>query len=154
MAVKTEAVTKLTMKTMEAQPTLDLLAKLEKKGGKEIHPLVRVFGICKRFKPGESDNGPYIRFVGQFKGINLDTKKEYVSGAFLAPKMIEEALWGVMKDQELNDVQFAFEIGCKFEATAATKYVYTAQSLIKPAENDPVALLERQVAQAALPAPK
>lgn len=150
-----ESVTKLTMKTMNAQPSMEELAKLEKKTGAENYlALARVVGIAKKFRPGEVDGKPYVRFAGQFKGTNLRDKSEYTSGAAIFPKMIEEQLWAVMGGEEVNDVQFAFEIGCKFDASAATKYVYTARALTKPAENDPLVLLERQVAQAALPAPK
>lgn len=150
----TESVTKLTMKTMEAQPSMEDLAKLEKKTGAENYlALCRIFGIAKKFKPGSSEHGPFVKFLGQFKGTNLRTKAEYVSGAMLMPKMIEEGLFAVMDAEGVNDIQFAFEIGCKFDKSAATKYVYTAKALTKAAENDPLALLEKQVLQA-LPAPK
>lgn len=151
MAKKTEQVTKLSMKTMECQPSLEVLAKLEKVAGdkaKNYLALADVFGIAKKYKPGESDNGPFIAFLGQFKGINLATGNEYTSGKFFGPKMIEESLWGVMGEGEISDVQFAFRIGCKYDASAATKYVYVAESLIKPAENDALAMLQRSASLA------
>lgn len=145
-----ETLKKLTMKAIEAQPSLDDLAKLEKQGKGASIDVADIFGIAMKFKPGESAHGAYIRFAGRFKATNLRTKKVYESGAFLAPKMIEESLWAVMKAEEVNEVQFAFRIGVKFDPAAATKYVYTATALTKPAENDPLAMLEKQVHTALL----
>lgn len=38
-------------------------------------------------------------------------------------------------------IQFAFRIGVERDDTAATGYIYTAESLIEPEENDPLELL-------------
>lgn len=142
--MKVETVRKISMKTMEAQPSMEDLAKMEKlTGEKNYLAVAQVFGIAKKFRPGESDNGPFVRFLGQFKGVNVRSKTEYLAGAAFFPKPIEEALFGAMDPEAPNDVQFAFEIGVKFAAEAATKYEYVCRSLIKPAENDALALLQR-----------
>jgi len=142
---KIEQLTRLTMKGMEAQPSMDDLAKLEKAAKGTVLQLVEVFGIANKFKPGEKDGKQFIKFLGQFKGTNLRTKNVYQSGAAFFPRMIEEGLWGVMGGDGPANVQFAFRIGVKFDASAATKYVYTAESLTPPGESDPLALLEKTV---------
>jgi len=143
---KTEQLRKITIGACGAQPDMDTLATLEKGKTKETQRIdvLDVFGIVSRFKPGQSDKGDYIRFIGQFKATNLRTKEVYTSGACIMPKMIEESLWGVL-GEGVNNVQFGFRIGVKFDKDAATKYTYDAVSLLPVAENDPVALLERQV---------
>lgn len=143
---KMEVVRKLSIKTMGATPSLDDLAKLEKVADnkeKNYLAIAHVFGIAKKFRPGETDKGPFIRFLGQFKGINVRTKTEYTAGAAFFPKPIEEGLFGAMDPEAPNDVQFAFEIGVKYDASAATKYEYICRPLIKPAENDALSLLQK-----------
>jgi hypothetical protein len=135
---------------------MELLAKLEKKGQGARADILDVIGIATKYKPGSSDKGEYIRFIGQFKAKNLESGDEFISGAAIFPKMIEESLWGVMGGADVQNVQLAYRIGVKFEKDAATKYVYVATPLLKPSENDPLKLLEATVNDAvrALPAPK
>jgi hypothetical protein len=155
---KLEQIKKITIGTCFAQPDLDLLLKLEKgkdKDGKRM-ALLDVIGIAKKFKPGSSTFGEFVKFVGQFKATNLRTKDVYTSSACILPKMLEEQLWAVMGAGEVGDVQFAFRIGCEYDEKQARKYVYTAISLLPPAENDALSLIERSIADSAkaLPAPK
>jgi hypothetical protein len=153
---KLEQVRKITLGTCGAQPNMELLAKLEKSGGSA--PLLDVYGIASKFKPGQSDKGPFIRFFGSFRAIRHGDKAAFSSTQFIAPKMVEESLWSVMgsggPDGELSNVQFAFRIGCKFDKKAATKYVYSAESLMPVAENDPLVMLQQQLSGKLLAAPK
>ena len=155
MAAKTvvEQLRKITIKNCGATPTLEQLAALEKKGGKAALDILDVFGIAAKFKPGQTDVGEYVRFLGQFKATNLVTKDVYTSAVAIFPKVIEEPLWAAMSGEDVNNVQFAYRIGVKFDASAATKYVYTAIPLTKPSENDPLTAFERSVTLA-LDAPK
>lgn len=160
MATKAaEQLRKITIATCNATPNMELIAKLEKihaKTGDGRQDVLDVFGIAKKFKPGASDKGEFIRFIGQFKGVNLATGEVFISAAAIFPKMIEDALWGVMNADGVSDVQFAYRLGVKYDPKAATKYVYVAVPLTKPAENDALALLEKSVAETlkTLPAPK
>ncbi len=159
MATKVaEQLRKITVATCGATPSMELLAKLEKKGQGARAELMDVFGIVTKYKPGSGDKGEYVRFIGQFKARNLETGDEFTAPAAIFPKMIEESLWGVLKPdgEGTNDVHMAFRIGVKFDKEAAVKYVYVATPLLKPSESDPLALLEKQVGDAikALPAPK
>lgn len=153
---KLEQLRKITLGTCEAQPDMDMLAKLEKSGGSA--PLLDVYGIATKFKPADSDKGPYIRFFGSFRAIRHGDKAAFASGQLIAPKVIEESLWAVMgsggPDGELSNVQFAFRIGAKFDKKAATKYTYTAESLMPVSESDPLVMLQQQLAGKLLAAPK
>lgn len=148
---KIETLKKITLGACESQPDMEILAKLEKNGGNQ--PLLDVYGVATKFKPGQSNYGEYIAFMGNFRAIRHSDKQVFHSGKVILPKMIEEGLWAAM-GPEVNNVQFAFRIGCKFDKKAATKYVYTAESLTPPAENDPVATLEKQLAGKLLAAPR
>lgn len=150
-----EQLRKITIATCLAAPSMELLARLEKKGQGSRADVLDVIGIATKFKPGTSDKGEYVKFIGQFQAKNLETGDEFISGAAIFPKMIEESLWGVM-GQEVTNVRFGYRIGVKYDRDAATKYVYVATPLTKPAENDALKLLAAEIADTikALPAPK
>lgn len=148
---KIETLKKITLGTCEAKPDMEMLAKLEKNGGSQ--PLLDVYGIATKFKPGASQYGEYVAFLGSFRAVRHSDRAAFQSGKIILPKMIEEQLWGVM-GPDVSNVQFAFRIGCKFDKKAATKYVFTAESLTPPAENDPLSVFEKSLAGRALPAPK
>lgn len=154
MAGTPEALRKITLGTINAQPDADEVAKMEK-SGKPL-ALADIFGIARRFKPGVSTLGEYVKFVGQFKAVNLVTKEQFTAPVVILPKFLEEQLYAVMGSNDAaQDVQFGFRISAKYDKKAATKYVYAAASLMKPSENDPLALLEATIAEnaKALPAP-
>lgn len=148
---KIETLRKITIGACGAQPDMDMLAKLEKSGG--VLPVLDVYGIAVKYKPGSSNFGEYVAFMGSFRAIRHADKQAFTSAKLIMPKMIEEGLWGAM-GPETNNVQFAFRIGVKYDKKLATKYAYTAESLTPPAENDPLAILEKQLAGKLLPAPR
>lgn len=150
--VKMEQVRKITLGTIGAQPSLEEIAKMEKTG--MALELADVYGIATKFKPDDSDKGPFVRFYGSFRAVNLRTKQVFTAGTMILPKLIEEGLFAVMSAEGVNNVRFAFRVRAKFDKKAATKYVYAAESLTPTSEDDPVALLERQVFGKALAAPE
>ncbi|MCS6947601.1 MAG: hypothetical protein NZM12_08300 [Steroidobacteraceae bacterium] len=153
MAAKVEILKKITVANCNAQPTAEEIAKMEKNGS--VLPLMDVYGIARKFKPGESDKGPYVKFYGDFKAVNLRSKEVFQSSVLIAPQIVEQPLFAVMSEEGVNNVQFAFRISAKYDKSAATKYVYRAESLLPPADNDPLVLLEKSLAgKLALPAPK
>ncbi len=122
-------------------------------------PIMDVWGIAGRFRAGESDLGPYTRFVGQFKATNLKTGEIFRASACLLPKFLEEDLVAAMtvgESAEVKNAQFGVRIYAKFDKNAATKYIYVADSLVEAATSDAMLALEQQIkgAAAALPAPK
>ena len=154
MAKAAEAIRKITLGTCNAQPTAESIAKMEKTG-RDL-PLMDVFGIARRFKPGVSTLGEYVKFIGQFKAVNLASREEFTAPVVILPKFLEEQLYAVMGAQaEASDVRFGYRISAKHDKKAATKYVYKAASLMKPEENDALAMLEGEIKEAtrALPAP-
>jgi hypothetical protein len=148
---KIETVRKITLGACGAQPDLEQIAKLQKSGGTQ--PLLDVYGVATKYKPGQSNFGEYIAFLGQFRAVRHADKQAFESGKILLPKMLEESLWGVM-GTEVSNVQFAFRIGVKYDKKSATQYSYTAESLLPPSESDPVAMLEKQLSGKLLSAPR
>lgn len=140
-----QTVRKLTMKSMSAQPNIIELVKLHEAAPGETMPLCRLFGRVSKVKPGESDLGSYCKFAGIFKGVNLQTGEAFRSAVALFPKALEEEIEAAMSLPGVESLDFAYEIGAKFDATAATKYVYVFRSLMAPTEHDPLDLLEKQI---------
>mgnify|MGYP003393846661 CR=1 FL=1 len=152
--VKVETVRKLTIKGIMGGK-VDLEALL-KKDGKRMD-LCSVYGIARKFKPDQSDMGAFIRFYGRFRGVNLQTGEMMEAGQAILPGTVQDQLYGAMggTEGEVTEVQFAVKIGVKYNADAATKYVYTVESLQPIAENDPLTMLENSLTERkALPAPK
>ena len=106
--------------------------------------LMRVMGVVRGVTTGESNYGPWAKFKGEFKAINLSTGEEVHSGACLLPPMASDMLQGAFTG---DPVEFAFDIGIKPNETAIG-YEYTVTPLITQ-ESDPLANLA-----ARLPAPK
>lgn len=151
MATEVSTPRKLTLKTIGAQPDFEKLLKADGKRMKLAH----IYGVATKAKPGTSDLGAYVKFLGQFRAVNLATKEVFESSAAILPKFLEEQLFGMLPEGGGN-VEFAIELSAKYDKDAATKYVYEAKSLLPAKENAQLADLTARVNEAvkALPKPK
>jgi len=108
-------------------------------------PIMRVFGTASRAVVGESDNGPWVAFVGQFKAVNLLDGTEHQSGKLFLPDVASDLLEGAVSANEAGSVEFGFDILAVPDESSAVGYVYQANSLIKPAEDDTLLRLEQNL---------
>lgn len=129
-------ISKLTVKTMKAQPARHSV--------KAETMVATIYGRCTDKKVGTSDHGEYIRFLGEFEGVNADTGAVFRSGELIVPKTLESLLNGAV-DGEGSTVDFAVEIWVEPNEASITGYSYTIKPLVKPAESDALAEL-RQLA--------
>ena len=129
---------------------VDTLPQIEKliasKNLKETVPLARIIGRADKARPDTSKLGDFVRFGGEFVGINLVTGERFDSGSAILPGIAESAVYGMMgqlndKGQASSAVEFAFEIGARYDATAATKYVYVVTPLLEAKPSDPMKAL-------------
>ena len=95
-------VSKLTVKTMKAQPARHSV--------EQDNLIATIYGRCTDKKAGTSDHGEYIRFIGEFEGINAATGEAYRSGNMIVPKTLEMLLDQAITLDENNAVDFAVEI--------------------------------------------
>lgn len=130
-------VSKLTIKTMGAQPP--------KNSVEEKTMLATIYGRCTAKKPGTSDYGEYIRFKGEFEGVNAFDGKVYRSATMIVPKTLEELLDVAIKLDEANAVDFAVEVWVEPSERSITGYTYIIKPLTEPEESDVLASL-RQLA--------
>lgn len=138
-------VSKLTIKTMKAQP----------KSGEVTEPkmIATLYGRCTNKKIGTSDYGEFIRFKGEFEGVNADTGDSFRSGDMIIPGILESLLDSTISVDENNAVDFAVEVWVEPSDRSMTGYTFNIKPLIKPQESDALAEL-RNLAAGKLPAPE
>lgn len=157
---KAEPLRKISTRTVLGSKDEDvkgmILEKVMKDKTKD-HPLLRVWGVATRYKPGNSDFGAFLKFNGQFRALNIETGAVYRSAALLLPKFLEDELAGALGSMDApKPSEFAIEIGAKYDKTSATSYVFTANSLVETSESDQMKQLESRIRSEnprALPAP-
>ena len=149
--------------TKKAQPKLlskmsykTVCGKLNRRDipeGGELH-VMRVIGQANGFGTGNSDYGVYTFFKGNFQSTNVATGEVFRSGKLFLPQVVEALIVGAFSDT-VKSVDFAFDIFMVDAPDNNIGYEYSARSLTDVAESDPVAIMERQLAQSApaLPAP-
>lgn len=136
--MSTAIVSKLTIKTMKAQPARHSVEKDDL--------IATIYGRCTDKKAGTSDHGEYIRFIGEFEGINATTGEAYRSGNMIVPKTLEMLLDQAITLDENNAVDFAVEVWVEKNESSITGYSYLIKPLIKPAESDVLANLRELAA--------
>lgn len=110
----------------------------------ESKTIMRVVGIANGTKSGESDMGPWTKLLGEFKATNLLDQKEYVSGSCFLPASVMDVVSGQFGD-DVKKVQFGFDIVIVEDIGSQVGYHYSAIPLLKPQENNALALLEKSI---------
>lgn len=138
-------VSKLTIKTLKAQPASGSIT--------EPKMIATLYGRCNDKKVGTSDYGEFVRFKGEFEGVNADTGETYRAGAMIVPGILESLLDSAIAVNENNAVDFAVEVWVEPSERSMTGYTYSIKPLIQPEESDALAEL-RNLAKGKLPAPE
>jgi len=96
--------------------------------------LLKIVGRSTAAKPGQSDNGEYVKLLGSFHAVNLVTGETFESGQCILPNFVSEQLAAALVESQA--VEFALEIGVKADDASVTGYVFTVRPLIKPEPTD------------------
>lgn len=149
-----ESLRKITLKTIGAQADIEKLMDAPSRR----MDLCDVWGVATIAKPGQSDHGAYVKFLGEFKARNLLTGQVYGARALILPRFIEEEIYGALTAPGAQSVDFGFRVSAKFDKDAATKYVYDVKHAMKAKESEALAQIEDQMSKVlpvvkALPAP-
>ena len=106
-------------------------------------PLCRIIGRTNKAKPGQTDKGPYVRFVGEFLGINAKTGKHSSSAACILPTVAEDLVVGALQPNketgEIPTVEFAFDIAVEYDEKSVVKYRYAVTPVMKAKPSDAMA---------------
>ena len=115
--------------------------------------LMKVYGTARKAKPDQSDLGPYVRFSGSFRAMNIATGEMFESGVMILPGIAQDLIMGALDSDGAEAVDFGFIISVNYNAESVTKYEYDIQSLMSPSKDDPLERLAAQMGLAALPKP-
>lgn len=151
-------VKKITMSSIGCKPDIEKLIEFKNVHGvATVMPLATVYGLVSDYKAGAGKDGmgDYIKFLGQFRAINVETGQIFKSGAAILPGAAPDLVYGALRamGEQGGAVEFGFNFGVRFDPTAATKYVYDVQQITEVGQSDPLAQLELRLKQASLPAP-
>ncbi|MGC8541025.1 MAG: hypothetical protein ACP5QA_10400 [Phycisphaerae bacterium] len=83
-----EIISKITMKTVGAQPAPRSVTKKE--------DLVRIYGRADRVSEGSTTYGIFHKYKGDFKAVNLITGEAFRSGTLLLPEIADPLLLNAM----------------------------------------------------------
>ncbi len=136
-----EILRKITLKAVCGKLDFD---KLIASDSKKI-TLMKVFGVARKAKPDQSDLGAFIRFTGAFRAVNVETGQVFQSGVLILPGVAQDLLLGALDGENIEEVNFGFEIGAHYDADSVTKYVYDVRSLVEPAQDDPLERMAKQL---------
>lgn len=149
---KAKPLRKITIATVagKVKGNAELMKKIIEADGQAVG-LMDVFGIASKGKPGETQFGEFVKFVGQFRAVNLATGEVFAAPACILPTFLADDIYGAMTagGEGVRNAQFAFRIGVFYAPESVTQYQYDAQPLIQPAEADALALLEKQAQEGA-----
>jgi hypothetical protein len=112
--------------------------------------LYTIYGVCSGIKTGETDNGEWVSFEGEFKATR-DSDNE----VFRAPRaFLSEPACGMLQAalESGDTVELAFNVSI-VPANNAYGYEYRCSPLLEIAETDAIAALEQKI-RLRLDAPK
>lgn len=118
--------------------------------GKRV-ALCRIIGAANRYETGETDIGAFVKFHGQFRGINAQTGEEFRAGQVILPEQAEAIVQGAIDQNDGATVEFAFDFDAVLKADAIRGYEYAVQPVLEPQGDDPLARLSSSLP--ALPGP-
>jgi hypothetical protein len=115
--------------------------------------LFRVFGLARGIKKGQSDNGDWLAFLGDFRAQRLDAETGEVvtfgSNTLFLPACAEMMLAPVVAENDGSGVEFSFDIGLVGRPASSVGYEFTADSVLAVRESEAILDLA-----AKLPPPK
>jgi hypothetical protein len=101
--------------------------------------LFRVFGLARALKKGQSDNGDWLAFIGEFRAQRLDKETGeiavYGSNTLFLPACAEMLLAPVVADNDGSGVEFSFDIGLVGRPSSSVGYEFTADSVLQVKES-------------------
>lgn len=109
---------------------------------KKNHPLYRIYGYATGYVTGKSkfknadgtDQPDWQCIAGDFEAINTEGEVFNAAMCFL-PNYITGPIVQALKDnQDIEQVEIAFDIVAQYDKQSATSYTYLAQQVRRPGE--------------------
>lgn len=105
--------------------------------------LYRVYGQAKGYVSGTSrfsdkdEPSNWTALAGEFEAVNSNGEIFYAAICFL-PAYVTGPIVEALKEDGNEGIEFGFDIYAKFDATAATSYIYLCEPLRKEGEQSPL----------------
>ena len=112
-------------------------------GGAPI-PLCRIWGKVTVTRPGTSNFGEYVNFLGQFEALSAFSGKHYRASKCLLPGWLEEEVDSAYS-AEGNAVYFGYDIYLQWKPDASLGYEYVAEQLMET--KDDLSFMTEQFAE-------
>lgn len=148
-AIRPQYLKKITTATVGLTPKIcDGIVTDEVNKGQKV-PVMRVYGVCRDQKQGTSNFGPYIKFGGEFEGVNLTTGEKFRAKALLLPPIAEMGLADTLQEAKAKNpdafVEFGLDIVVELNPSKqggwAFKYGCKPLKLDFTGENDQLSLM-------------
>lgn len=144
-----QIVNKITMKVVMGREVKSFVIENEQVD------LIQIVGLAKKKEIFNSTFGGEITeswcFHGEVKAKNLQTGEVFYSpNRCFLPPLAGDLLAAQLDDTDQNSVKWAFVLGVKW-SKAQVGYEYTVKPLLRPAENNALDNIEKEIN--ALPAP-
>jgi hypothetical protein len=144
-------VKKITFKSVVGKPDMQIVEvpnvdnpdKMDKVARAVRKEYMRVYGSVSKIATMSTDYGDSVKFIGDFRAINLETGEQFSGGELFLPTTAEIFLSNFIKGlgDEFTSVAFAFDVGVK-PANTTVGYEYTVKPLIEQdEEKDPLAAM-------------
>lgn len=152
-------ISKITLKAIGAQPKPHTI--------KTRTRVAEIYGSARKYSIGSSTFGSFVKFHGDFEGVNCADGETFRSPALLLPELAQELLVsalnhagataGKLKSEEnkgtegesaSSAVDFAFAVICVPVADgkpSTTGYTYQIEPIVEPTGADPLAALRSTV---------
>lgn len=128
-----EVLRKITLRNLGCDiATIKGLIAQVKEGEKVV--LARIVGIASGYKTGQTDKGEYVKLLGEFRAVNLQTGESFQSPQAIIPSFIAENFLPAL--QASGTVEFAVQVDAKAKATAVAGYEFTMTPLVESKASD------------------
>lgn len=141
-------VKKITAKIVAGKVSLEKLIDYTRANGKNsVMPLFGIIGLASDCTAGETQLGPYVKLLGQFKAVNTETGEIFRSGAAILPGSANDLIYGALKGlgEGGGSVEFALKVGVQRDETSAVGYVYIVEQIHQEGQTDALAALEARL---------
>lgn len=139
---------KLTTATCGIDPRM--MEDLTQDTNEEI-PVLRLYGKIEKGVPDKSDYGEYVKFYGEFQGVNAIDGKTYRSKALILPEVasmfIEDELSKIKASDDKADLIFGLDITVKknISKKGGWKFKYGVRPLKSVDVKDTLDLIGEQI---------
>jgi hypothetical protein len=141
-------VKKITAKVVCGRISIEKLIDFNKVHGKDaVMPLFDVVGMASDSVAGMTDTGPYVKLLGLFRAVNVETGERFRSGAVILPGGANDMVYGALKGlgEAGGSVEFSFKIGIQRDESSATGYVYVVGQVYQQGQGDALDALEARL---------